>query len=88
MRPKGADHQRVAICRSLGYAPARKCASSTGVVLDNDRLTKRLGHMLADEPRHDVGRAARREGNHKGDVAVRIVSGACRTPNQREHSKE
>ena len=73
VRSEGADHQRVAICRRLSYAPAGDGSAGTGVIFDNDRAAKRLCHVLADQPRDDVGCASGCERHDQGDVALRIV---------------
>src|SRR5439155_20925368 len=77
MRSEGADDQRVAICRGLGYTPASDGSAGSGIVFDDNCLTERLCHVLADQPRDDIACASSRERNDQGDVAVRIV-GCCR----------
>ena len=50
-------------------------AAGAGPVLDDQRAADRFAQMGCDNARHDVGRAARREGHDDLDRAIGIVGG-------------
>ncbi len=53
--------QGVAICWRIGDAACPDGAARAGLVLDDHRLSERAFQLLADEPRENIRRAARRE---------------------------
>ena len=80
-----ADHQRVAVGRRLG---GRACADGAGrpaAVFDDELLTKRAPHVLAQQPRQNVVAAARRERHHDGDGTRGVGLRARRASRGREH---
>jgi len=64
-------------CAARGLARA-DIAAGAGPVLHQDLLPKRLAHALADQARHDVVAAARRERHHQRDRPRGISVGALR----------
>ena len=68
----GREQQRVAVGCRLGHEFGRDVAASPGAVLDQHLLSPALGQLLADAPGHDVGRAARREGQDHADGLYRV----------------
>ena len=67
------QHQRVAVgCGTHHLQPADGAAGAR-LVVDDHRLAERLGERLGDGARHDVARAAGREGD---DDAHRLL-GPC-----------
>ena len=55
------QQQRVAVRFRLGDAGGRDGASGTAAIVDDDRLPERLGELGPDDPRDEVGGAARRD---------------------------
>ena len=67
--------QRVAVGRRLRGRLGADQRVGAGPVLDQDRLAPVLAHLLADDARHDVARAARRERHDDADRPVGIGAG-------------
>jgi hypothetical protein len=68
----GDDRQRVAVARRLGDDLAGDHTVGAGAVVGDDRLAPGLREVLAHRARQQVGRAARREGDHHADLLVRV----------------
>ena len=68
-----AHQQRVAIRGRMRDGFGREIASGTRTVLDHERRTKQLLHLLADNAGEHVARSARRERHHQRDGAARII---------------
>ena len=63
----GCDQNGVAIRRALGRRLDADVAVGTGLVLDIDLLAEGARQVLADQPRRDIGRAARRKRHDEPD---------------------
>jgi len=74
-----ADHQGVAVGRSLRDRARADGAGSAAAVIDYELLAERASHVLAKQARHDVVAAARREGTYDRDRTCWIGLGrhAC-----------
>ena len=66
----GGDEDRVAVRRRLGHGVDAERAAGAGAVLDHHGLAERLGELLADEARADIGDAAGRERHDDADGAA------------------
>ena len=62
-----ADADRVAIGSRVDHAADANGGARTGHRLDQDRLTERALHVVAENSRHRVGRTARRERHDECD---------------------
>ena len=60
---RGRGQQRVTVGRGLGHEVRRNRAAGAGTVFNDDRLAPVLAHLLADDARQRVGRAAGGEGD-------------------------
>ena len=60
IRLSAAEDQRVAVGLALARQVGGDVAVGAGAVIHDERLPHRLGELLRQEPRGDVGRAARR----------------------------
>ena len=72
-----ADEQRVAVGRRLRRRLERDVAVRAGPVLDHEALAERLGELLRDDARDDVGGAARAVGH---EDPHRLRSDSCPAP--------
>ena len=69
----GGEIERVAVRRALGDELGADRAVGAGAVLHHDRLAERRAQLVGEEPRHEVGGAARREADHQLDRAGGVV---------------
>jgi hypothetical protein len=67
-----ADHQGIAVARSLGDRPCPDGAAGAAAVLDHELLAERPAHVLGNQARQDVIGAPRRKRHHDGDRTRRI----------------
>jgi len=67
----GAHKNGVAVGCRAGDRGRAEVAAGSGAVLDDDGLAQQLAHLLADEARDDVGRAACRERDDQRDRPAR-----------------
>jgi hypothetical protein len=72
MRAHRGGEQRVAVRRRGGDARRADRAARAADILDHHGLAEHLAHVLGDDARDDVARAAGREGGHHRDRARRI----------------
>jgi hypothetical protein len=72
MRPQLAHLDRITVRRGAHGPGGPDRAARADDVLDDDPLTERTRHVLADEARGDIGRAARRKRHDHGDRPRRI----------------
>ena len=72
------EQHGVAVGRAARGLARADVAAGARPVLDHDVLSERLAHALADEARHDVVAAARRERHHQRDRPRGINVGALR----------
>ena len=71
-RGLAADHDGVAVGRRLGDLLGGDQSAGAGPVLDHEALAGRLGELLRDHARRDVGAAAGREADHDLDRMIGI----------------
>ena len=67
------DEQCVAIRRRLRDEPAADAAAGAGAILDDDRLTQWPANLLGNQPRDEIGRAARADRNDDLDRPLGIL---------------
>ena len=67
------QEQRVAVRGRAQDHLGRDDAARAGAILDDDGLAKSLGQPIADQPREDVGCAARRSADDDANRPVRIA---------------
>jgi hypothetical protein len=67
----------------MGHDLRADIAAGAALVVDDHRLTPRLGEMLGGDAPQQVGRAGRRERNHHADLLARI--GRLRPTVARQH---
>ena len=82
------DSQRVAIRRGFGAHRGAEVASGAGAVVDDDLIPRVLEGTGRDRPDHEVGAAARREGNDDAHRLCREflrMGGRCSGENTRQH---
>jgi hypothetical protein len=80
--------QRVTVGRRLGDAVGADGAGVAGDVLDHDRLAPRLGELVGEQTRGDVGGAARREADDELDRLVGPLGlRGERLAGEREHKR-
>jgi hypothetical protein len=68
-----ADQQRIAVRLGMGHVSDPDIAAGARAVLDNDIAGQREPEILAEDSRHDVGGAGRRERNDDLDRPLRIA---------------
>ena len=73
MRAHAAGKQGVAVRRRRRDARAAERAAGAADILDHQLLAERLAHMLGDDPRDHVARAAGGERHHHRDGPRRIA---------------
>ena len=71
-RVDGQQH-RVAIRRRFGDRVGTKSAAGAGAMLDQHRLSDPFGQLVAEDTRHRVDTAARRERHNDADGSRRIA---------------
>jgi hypothetical protein len=72
-------HDRVAVRRRLCDQRRRNGPARAAAIVDYHRLADLLRHELLQDPRQDVGRAARRKSDHEPDGAFGVIGhGALR----------
>ena len=71
--PRPDDEDGVTVRIGTGDHLGGDVAAGAGLVLDHHRLAPHLLQPVADQPRGDVGRAARRERHHDAHVPLRPV---------------
>ena len=79
----GREEQRVAVGLRLRDILRRDRAAGARLVFDRDRHAQQPLHFVGDQPRGDIGGAARRESDDQPDRTGRIILGACRAGEQR-----
>ena len=72
-RADSGEEQRVTVGIGLRHILRGDRAIGARLVLHRDRLAERVMHLVGDQPRGDVGRAARREGNDQPHRAGGII---------------
>ncbi|MNZ94749.1 hypothetical protein D3C78_1138630 [compost metagenome] len=72
VRRTGAQQQRIAVRWRTAHDLGRHRTIGAGLVLDHDRGSQALVHVLHQHPRHDVGAAARGERHDHADRLGRI----------------
>ena len=72
MRAVGAGEQGVAVRGCLRHIGRGDAAIGADPVVDHDALVERDAERLADDPRDDVGAAARPERHDDGDRPARV----------------
>ena len=67
----------------------RQGGAGAGPVLDHERLPELFVQLVSEQPRDQVGRAARGKRHHEGDGALRILRGGGRGGGEeRENRRE
>jgi len=74
-RAHRGEEQRVAVGIGLRDILRGDGAIGAGLVLDRDRLTERRVHLVGDQPRGEVGRAAGGKGDDEAHRAGRVIVG-------------
>ena len=74
----GGDQQGVAVGLTLGDETRAEHAGGARLVLDDDRLTQALRHLLPDQACHQVDAAAGREADHDANRVSGKVLGRDR----------
>jgi hypothetical protein len=69
----GPDEDRVAVRCGLGHVGRAQHSVGAGLVVDDDRLAERLGHVVGERAGDLVGGAAGREGHDELDRLRRIL---------------
>ena len=72
MRAHAAGEQGVAVRRGAGDAGRADRAAGAADILDHQGLAEHLAHLLGDDARHHITRAARRERNYNRNGSGRI----------------
>ena len=74
MKLAGIDQQHgVAVRLGVDHGLGADVVAGAGLVLDHELLAEPLGQPLADQPRQNVGGAARRIADHEANRPGRIV---------------
>jgi hypothetical protein len=79
-----SGEQRVAVRRCGRDRSSAETAARAGARFNDDRLAERCRHALGDDPRHEVGVAARRERHDQPDRLVRIGGEGLARQHRRE----
>ena len=87
MGARRSDADGVAVGGSPGHNLGADIATRARAILDDDLLAQPQSKLLCDNPRHNVGTAARRKWHDQADRALRptAVAGLCGSAHYQHH---